>query len=182
MLPVSAIFRLISQNRNPHVLCRSIARGVDGQWKYFVNSQWLLTLPEFDKGFPEAIKFAHRRDTNALYFGPHEKAFSQTWADEAWIQSSISSLLGADKYCFTAKNFHIPAPVVLDGDGLTVDQRWRWTFDRKGFMPLIQKHEPFSAEQLQAFFVPADSGSFGARAARIASPQRDFYVILEELK
>lgn len=182
MIPSKDIIRLVAENRELHVMCRSIARGNDGQWKHFVNGKWLLTLPEFDKGFPEKIKFEHRLDPNALYFGTHKKAFSQTWADEKWLQGSIDSLLGADKWCFTAKNFAIPVqyPLELDDEGLMID-KYRWSFDSKGFMPLILKHEPFDISTLQAFQSPSDGGSFNYRATRIVSPHREFYVMMEEL-
>lgn len=182
MIPSKDIIRLVAQNKNLHVMCRSIARGVDEQWKHFVDGKWLLTLPEFDKGFPEKIKFEHRRDPNVLYFGPYKKALSQDWRDAKWLQGSIDSLLGADKWCFTAKNFAIPVqyPLELGDEGLMLD-KWRWTFDSKGFMPLILKHEPFDISTLQAFHTDADKGLFGSRATRIVSPHREFYVMMEEI-
>lgn len=182
MIPSKDIIRLVAQNKNLHVLCRAITRGSDGQWKHFVDGKWLLTLPEFDKGFPEKIRYEHRLDKNALYFGPHKKAFSQTWADEKWLQGSIDSLLGEQSYGFSPKAFSIPSQdsFELDDEGLTLG-KYRWAFDREGFMPLILKHEPFDPTTLQAFHVGTDKGSYGYRATRIVSPHREFYAMMEEL-
>lgn len=186
MIPIKDIIRLVAQNKNAHTLCRCIARGADGQWKTFVDGKWLLTLPECAAGFPENIQFEHRLDPNALYFGPSKASlkFGLDWWKPESIQSSIDAMLGKDRYTFTAKNFSIPSPDTFElaAEGLELG-KYCWTFDAKGFMPLILKHEPFDIASLQAFHTKnhADEGSFGYRATRIISPQREFYVMMEAL-